>query len=157
LSVLYGHYDSFENAPDYVPPNAYYSGSQIPTPACTPNGQYTCNASGLDLIRAPHYSGNLAADYVIPSSVGDFDLNANWSYTDSFFWFPDQSMRQPVVNLFNASVKWTNPSRRYDLRLWGANLSGAQYYSYGSESIAYGQQFSPEPPRTFGFTAGMHF
>ena len=94
---------------------------------------------------------------MIPSSVGDFDLNANWSYTDSFFWFPDQSMRQPVVNLFNASVKWTNPSRRYDLRLWGANLSGAQYYSDGSESIAYGQQFTPEPPRTFGFTAGMHF
>ena len=157
LSVIYGHYDSFENAPDYFPPNAYYLGSQIPTPSCRPNGTYTCNASGLDMIRAPHYSGNLAADYVIPSSVGDFDLNANWSYTDSFFWFPDQSMRQPVVNLFNASLKWTNPSRRYDLRLWGANLSGAQYYSAGSESIAYGQQFSPEPPRTFGFTAGMHF
>jgi iron complex outermembrane receptor protein len=157
LSVIYGHYDSFENAPDYFPPNAYYLGSQIPTPACRLNGQYTCNASGLDLVRAPHYSGNLAADYVIPSSVGDFDLNANWSYTDSFFWFPDQSMRQPVVNLFNASVKWTNPSRRYDLRLWGANLSGAQYYSDGSESIAFGQQFTPEPPRTFGFTAGMHF
>ena len=27
----------------------------------------------------------------------------------------------------------------------------------GSESIAYGQQFSPAPPRTFGITAGMRF
>jgi iron complex outermembrane receptor protein len=157
LSVLYGHYTSFANATDYFPPNAYYLGSKIASPACVPNGTYTCNASGLDMIRAPHYGANLAADYVIPSSIGDFNLNANWSYTDAFNWFPDQSMRQPVVNLFNASVKWTNSSRRYDVRLWGANLSGAQYYAFGSESIAYGQQFSPEPPRTYGITAGMHF
>jgi iron complex outermembrane receptor protein len=157
LSVLYGHYDSFENAPDYFPPSAYYAGSQIPTPACTPNGTYTCNASGLDMIRAPHYSGNAAADYVIPSTVGEYDLNVNWSYTDTFYWFPDESIKQPVVNLLNASVKWTHPSRKYDLRLWGANLTGVKYYSYGSESIAYGEQFSPEAPRTYGFTAGMHF
>jgi iron complex outermembrane receptor protein len=157
LSILYGHYDSFKNAPDYFPANAYYAGSSIASPSCTPNGTYTCNASGLDLIRAPHYGANFAADYVIPSSVGDFDLNVNVSYTDSFYWLPDESMKQPVVNLLNASVKWTNPSRRYDLRLWGANLTGAEYYSFGSEAIAYGQQFSPAPPRTFGITAGMHF
>jgi len=36
-------------------------------------------------------------------------------------------------------------------------LSGAQYYSFGSESIGYGQQFSPEAPRTYGITLGMHF
>ena len=111
----------------------------------------------MDLIRAPHYTANFAADYVIPSSVGDFDLNANVSYTDSFYWFPDESMKQPVAILLNASVKWTNPSGRYELRLRGANLTGVEYYSFGSESIAYGQQFSPEPPRTFGITAAMHF
>jgi iron complex outermembrane receptor protein len=157
LSVLYGHYTDFANAPDYFPPNAYYLGSHIASPACIPNGSYTCNASGLDLIRAPHYGANFGADYVIPSSVGDFNLNANWSYTDAFSWFPDQSMRQPVVNLFNASVKWINPSRRYDVRLWGANLSGVKYYSFGSETIGYGQQFSPEAPRTYGITVGTHF
>jgi iron complex outermembrane receptor protein len=157
LSILYGHYESFKNATDYFPPDAYYAGSNLASPSCTPNGTYTCNASGLDLIRAPHYGANVAADYVIPSSIGDFGLNANVSYTDSFYWFPDESMKQPVVNLLNASVKWTRPSRRYDLRLWGANLTGAEYYSFGSESIAYGQQFSPEPPRTFGVTAGMHY
>jgi len=157
LSVLYGHYTDFANATAYFPPNAYYLGSQISSPACAPNGTYTCNASGLDMIRAPHYGANFGADYVVPSSIGDFDLNANWSYTDAFSWFPDQSMRQPVVNLFNASVKWINPSHRYDVRLWGANLSGAKYYSFGSETIGYGQQFSPEPPRTYGITVGTHF
>jgi iron complex outermembrane receptor protein len=157
LSVLYGHYDRFTNAPDYFPPDAYYAGSSLASPSCTQNGTYTCNASGLDLIRAPHYGATFAADYVIPSSAGDFDLNANVSYTDSFYWFPDESMKQPVVNLLNASVKWTHPSHRYHLRLWGANLTGAEYYSFGSEAIAYGQQFSPEPPRTFGIAADMHF
>jgi len=38
-----------------------------------------------------------------------------------------------------------------------SNLTGAEYYSFGLEAIAYGQQFSPAPPRTFGVTAGMHF
>jgi hypothetical protein len=71
----------------------------------------------LGLIRAPHYGANFAADYVIPSSVGDFDLDVNVSYTDSFYGFPDESMKQPVVNLLNASMKWTHSSRRYDLRL----------------------------------------
>jgi iron complex outermembrane receptor protein len=155
LSILYGHYDSFNNAPDYFPPNAYYAGSNISSPSCTPNGMYTCNASGLDMIRAPHYGAFFAADYVVPTTLGDFALNANESYTDSFYWFPDESMRQPVVSLLNASIQWTNPSRRYDLRLWGANLTGAEYYSFGSETIAYGQQFSTAPPRTFGITAGM--
>ena len=157
VSILNGHYESFNNAPDYFPPNSYYVGSKIASPSCIPDGTYSCNASGLDLIRAPHYGANFAADYLIPSSAGDFDFNANVSYTDSFYWFPDQSMRQPVVNLLNASVKWTNPSRQYHLRLWGANLTGAEYYSFGAESIAYGQQFSPAPPRTFGITAGVHF
>jgi iron complex outermembrane recepter protein len=156
LSILYGHYESFKNLPDYFPPNAYYAGSNIAAPSCTANGTYTCNGSGLDLIRAPHYGADVAADYVVPNPVGDFDLNTNASYTDSFYWFADESLRQPVVYLLNASVKWTNPSRRYDLRLWAANLTGAKYYSFGSESIAYGEQFSPEPPRTFGITAGMH-
>jgi iron complex outermembrane recepter protein len=157
LSILYGHYDSFKNAPDYFPPNAYYAGSNIALRSCTPDGMYTCNASGLDLIRAPHYGANFAADYVIPCSLGDFDLDANVSYTDSFYWSADESMRQPVVELLNAAVKWASRNGRYDLRLWGANLTGAEYYSFGSETIAYGQQFSPEPPRTFGITAAMHF
>jgi iron complex outermembrane receptor protein len=157
LSILYGQYASFNNAPDYFPANAYYAGSVIASPSCAPDGTYSCDASGLDLIRAPHYGAHLAADYVIPSSIGDFALNANMSYTDSFYWSPDESMRQPVVNLFNASIKWSSPSRRYDVRLWGANLTDDEYYSSGSETIAYGQQFSPAPPRTFGVTAGVHF
>jgi iron complex outermembrane receptor protein len=109
------------------------------------------------MIRAPHFSANFAAGYVIPSAVGNFNLNANVSYTDMFYWFPDESMKQPVVTLLNASVKWTDPSSHYDIRLWGANLTNVQYYSFGSESLGYGQQFSPEVPRTYGITLGMHF
>ena len=32
-----------------------------------------------------------------------------------------------------------------------------EYYSFGPETIAYGQQFSPAPPRTFGITARRRF
>lgn len=161
LSILYGHYGpGFYNSPDYFPPNAYYPGSNI-SAACPPSpakyGAYVCNSSGMDMIRAPHFSGNLSADYVIPSSVGDFDLNMNWAYMDSFYFFADESLSQSATNLLNASLKWTDTSGRYDIRLWGANLTGDEYYSFGSESVGYGQQFSPAPPRTFGITLGAHF
>jgi len=156
LSILHGTYGSFQNAPDYFPPNAYFAGSHYASPTCLPNGPYSCNASGMDLIRAPHVSGNFSADYAISSSAGDFRLNATWSHTGSFFYFPDQSMEQSPVNLLSASVKWVDPQGRYDVRLWGANLTGEQYFSFGSESIAYGQQFSPAPPRTFGISLGLH-
>jgi iron complex outermembrane receptor protein len=146
LSVLYGHYTSFDNAPDYF------------IPGCTPTGPILCktNASGSDMIRAPHYTWNMGADYVIPSSIGDFDVNVNYTYTDTFQWFPDGSLSQPATNIFNASLTWTNPTGMFDVRLWGANLGGDEYYSFGSESYGLGQQFSPAPPRTYGITLGAH-
>jgi iron complex outermembrane receptor protein len=157
LSFLYGSYGSFKNAPDYFPPNAYFPGSNY-AQACpqVPNKVYTCNASGLDMIRAPHFSSNFGADYVVPSSFGDFDLNANWAYTESYYEFPDESMSQPATNIVNASITWTNPTGMFDVRLWSNNLTGDKYYSFGSESVGYGQEFSPAAPRTYGITLTAH-
>jgi iron complex outermembrane receptor protein len=149
LSVLYGHYTSFTNAPDY------FVGSPFAGP-CPANGPDSCNAAGADMIRAPHYSTNLNADYVVPTPQGDFDLNANWSYTDTFQWFPDGSLQQPAVNLINTSVLWTEPGGKIDIRLWASNVNGAKYYSFGSESIGFGKQFSSAAPRTYGITLGVH-
>ncbi len=146
LSILYGHYSSFDNAPDYF------------VPGCTPTGPILCkiNASGADMVRAPHYTWNFGIDYETPTTVGDFDWNVNYTYTDTFQWFPDGSLQQPATNLVNASVTWTMPNGKIDVRLWAANITGDEYYSFGSESYGLGKQFSPEAPRTYGITLGAH-
>ncbi len=112
LSILYGHYDSFKNAPDYFPPNAYYAGSNIAAPSCTPNGTYTCNASGLDASAPPHYGANLAAER--DSEFRRLRPQCECVVHGLVPLVPGESMKQPVVNLLNASVKWTHPSRRYE-------------------------------------------
>ncbi len=151
VAVLYGEYGSFLNAP-----------ATFASPNCTPAaplgtpGTYSCNVSGGNMIHAPHFKGNLGVDYVISSGVGAFTLNTTYSYTDAFLWYPDGSLNQPVVSLVNASVLWTHPSGKWDVRLWGNNLNDRKFYSFGSESAFFGKQFSPAAPRTFGITFGAH-
>jgi iron complex outermembrane recepter protein len=139
LSIQEGHYTSFPGAPAYF----------------TPGG--TIDAAGNPTVHTPEFTGTFSADYVIPSEIGDFDLNANFTHTSSFEFFPDKSLQQPATNIFNASVAWTAPDGQYDVRLWGANITGEKYYSFGSESAGLGKQFSPAAPATFGVTFGVHF
>jgi iron complex outermembrane recepter protein len=147
ISILRGVYKSFANAPD-----PFVTG-------CTTAGPILCqfDASGSPTIRSPRFTDNISADYKLPSPIGDFDLNANYTYIDGFNWLPDGSVKQPVTNLVNASVRWTSTNGRWDLRLWGNNLTFAKYYSFVSESSGLGKEFSPAAPRTYGLTAGLHF
>jgi iron complex outermembrane receptor protein len=139
LSIQYGHYSSFPNAPAYFNPPSFI-----------------VDAKGNPTVHTPEFTGLLAADYLIPSTVGDFDLNASLTHTASFQFFPDKSLQQPETNIVNASLTWAHPSGRYDVRLWGANILGEKYYSFGSEALGLGKQFSPAPPATFGITLGWH-
>jgi iron complex outermembrane receptor protein len=153
MAVMYGHYTSFLHAPDYFIGQPGQSNCPINT---DPNFPNSCNAKGFSMVRTPHYTAHFAADYDIPSSVGDFDLNVNYTFTDTWQWFPDGSLEQPATNIVNASVTWTNPTGMFDVRLWADNVGSDKYYSFGSESIGLGKQFSPAPPRTIGITLGAH-
>ena len=139
LSYDYGHYSSFPNAPDYF----------VPT--------QTFDATGAQTIRTPRFSSHVTVDYIITEPFGDFDVNASLAHMSPFNWTPDGSLKQPLTNIVNASVSWTDPSGSYDVRLWGNNIFGDKYYSYGSETAGFGEQFSPAPPATFGITLGYHF
>jgi iron complex outermembrane receptor protein len=140
LSIQRGRYTKFPDAPAYFNP---------PTDSI--------NAAGSPTVHTPEYTASIAADYLVRRSFGAFDWNANFTKTASFEFFPDRTLQQPTTDIFNASVIWTHPSQRYDVRIWGANITGDRYYSFGSESQGLGKQFSPAPPATFGLTLGLHF
>ncbi|MEJ0028396.1 MAG: TonB-dependent receptor [Rhizomicrobium sp.] len=139
LSLQHGRYTSFPNAPaDFSPPD------------------FVTDAAGNPTVHTPSFTGSLNLDYGIAGSLGSFDVNVNYIRTASFEWAPDRSLRQPATDIFNASLLWTDPSGRHDVRLWAANITGERYYSYGSETLGFGKQFSPAAPATFGITLGMH-
>ena len=56
-----------------------------------------------------------------------------------------------IVGLLAGSSTYADPAD-------AAEDSGGNASIFQLNAIsAYGRQFSPEPPRTFGITAGMHF
>jgi iron complex outermembrane receptor protein len=151
LALIHGSYTNFPNAP-YFP--------AVTTSSCSPGvgalGACSIDATGLETAHTPSFTMHLSADYVKPTRVGPFDIAADFYHNDGFFWDPANQVRQPTYSLYNASIGWRNPSERYAIRLWGKNLGGATYYSFALASTL-GRQFSPAPPRTYGFTISAHF
>jgi len=136
MSYLDATFSSFTNCPTYTAPS--------PT-NCTDN----------TLPHAPKWMFNAGAQYTISSSVGAFLVSADASYNGGFFWDPDNVLRQPSYTVVSASAKWTSTDGRYDLRLWGKNLTSAKYYAFGT-SQPFGEETSPAFPRTFGISAAVH-
>jgi iron complex outermembrane receptor protein len=145
VSFLDGRYTNFPNAPHLV---ANPLGGDTQTTLV--------NAAGYPTVHTPKFTGDLAATYKIPSSVGDFALSGSYAYNSGFSWFPDDSVRQPAYSLVSAALEWKPLDRSWGVRLWGHNLTGAKYYSYATETTL-GNYGSPAAPTTFGITLSKHF
>jgi iron complex outermembrane receptor protein len=146
--VAYTHarYRNFLNAPNTQP-------------AAVPPGGNTStltNASGNQYLQAPKLTLNLSADYVIPSSIGDFDYNVSFYHNSGFYWEANNRLRQPAYDIVNMSLTWTAPSKTFDVRLWVNNLADKRYAIFGSTSPT-GDQLADSDPRMFGATLGVHF
>ena len=171
MEVLSGHYTSFRNGPFYVY-NAQSGGNCLfvapgscPSTVYPPN--YNASAGAWDLrgdqtIQSPRFSASLMIQDEIPSHLGNFTVTGAWIHSASYYADPDNGLgqvapsssnndKQPVLNLFNASVDWNSLSQRWQARLWGKNLSGERYWSYATE-LVFVTQYSAAPPRTFGIT-----
>jgi iron complex outermembrane recepter protein len=148
FEILNAHYTKFPSAPEAIP-NA--------TGGVLTGGNHTIfiDASGYTMIRAPKFTSSLAAVWTIPTSSGDFALDANWHYNSGFFWEVSNRTRQPAYSVVNASASWTSPDKRIDARIWARNLLNKFYYA----NVAEGQSdvYTPEAPRTYGVTVGYHF
>ena len=140
-----------------------------PNPAsCTPapgqstgaptGGNTSClgDATGNDLIQAPHFTGNFGIQYAMSTPVGRVALNALYSYTDSFAWEADNRLQNPAYSMVNGSVTWTSQGQAWEAILWGKNLSNAHFY-FNKGSLPFGDIGLDAPPRTFGVDFTFHF
>ena len=114
--------------------------------------------SGLPLRQSPENSLNLVANYNMTANSGDYNFRLQFSHIDDQFNdYPTLSETViEEVDLLNASVRWVSPETRYEVTLWGKNLTDERYVSH-SYRIGPGSIGVWSDPLTVGVTGLIHF
>lgn len=154
LSILDAEYESFEDAP-YFLPNPYAApppGVSCPAPtSLSPGGNTQCvtDASGNTMIRAPKWTAGLNVGYLVPVAAGGLEFTANYSYNDGYFWEPSNRLRQAPYSVVNAEIAFITRDEAWRFRVFARNLTDELYYSSVSEQ-ALGDLATAQAPRTYG-------
>lgn len=126
------------------------------------NIQSATDAKGHQIPYAPSVTFSLGANYTIPVSSGNIQLDATYYFNGGFYTEPDNFLHQGSYNILNASITWNLPTTwnlpgdGVYIRAWGRNLTGALYATLLSStpldtSVSYGA------PRTYGIEVGAKF
>jgi iron complex outermembrane receptor protein len=114
------------------------------------------SATGNDLVLAPKFTASLSPNYNVPTAAGTYDLTVTYSYNAGYFASVDNKLKQPSYYLLGASVKYSSPSSRYWVELWGKNLTNQLSTSLLSFQ-AVGPLAMYNAPRTYGVQVGAKF
>ncbi len=130
--------------------------AQIFTPRATGgNIQVTGDASGNRLIRSPKYTAFASATYKVDIGTGQIEANGTVSSSSSFFWHPDNRLKQSAFTIINARLSYL-PTPNIKLSVFGDNLTNRRTEVYVREA-AIGDFASYSKPRTWGVSAGYTF
>jgi len=119
--------------------------------------------SGNRLSNAPEWSFRAGANYEFDlGDRGDLNLRAdiNWQDRVYFTEFNNADATQGAYALLNAGLRYTVPSERWSIDLWGRNLTDEFVITNNIitaplfNSVRVG---SVAPPRTYGVTVGVKF
>jgi len=125
----------------------------------TLDGEFTEGANtGNELRRAPENSWTLTADLAVPLPSGaSLDFIATGAYTDEFHMELDNDLRglEPDVTVLDASIRYVSPDRRWDLTLWGKNLTDELYAVHSIDGSFGGATKIWAPPRMYGLSLNV--
>jgi iron complex outermembrane receptor protein len=114
------------------------------------------SANGLDTIRTPRFTSSLTGSYEFMSAIGSFMVTGSMKYNGKYYFDPTNLATQPAYWVADGSIKWTDSSGKYGLRLWANNLLDERYLSQVLPS-GLGQLQIEARPRTYGVTADVRF
>jgi iron complex outermembrane recepter protein len=115
------------------------------------------------LTGAPTWSGLASASYMIPiKDFGKVVVRGDYAYKDSFeFLFPNlPNEGEDGYHTFNARLSFTPVSDKWELQVYGLNLSDSRYKLMGENGSAFGFGFTTaswSPPREWGVKVKVHF
>jgi iron complex outermembrane receptor protein len=146
VAAAYTHarYKNFPNSPTY---------DQCLAAACGPAfGGFlnnTIDAHGFHLPRSPDFTASVGAVYHRMVADGHFALSANYYYTSKIYFDTSDQYWQKAYNTLALRAEWTDPSDRYTVAVYGANLTNEHYKTQVLESF-YGIGATWSAPVTFG-------
>ena len=121
------------------------------------------NVKGNELNRTPNNKFSLAATYAQPIGDGALVVSGNYSWIDEQYMtvFNDDIETVDSYHQLNGRISWQPGSGKYELALFGLNLTDELSYAndYSVSALADGVRRSGRPinPRTYGFEAAVFF
>jgi iron complex outermembrane recepter protein len=107
------------------------------------------SADGNQLPYTPQWTANLGLSYLIPTSTGDWTLDAQYLHNSGWFGEADNELRQPAYDNVNTGLHWHVNNGPYTISLWCRNLTNALVYTaVAGNFLASLSQYAP--PRTYG-------
>lgn len=96
------------------------------------------DASGLQVQRAPKFSGTFSASYATEVAGGELLLSGNLYHTSKVYFDAAHQFPQKAYDIVSARVQWTDPSDRITVAVYGDNLLDEKYrvQAYGTLSAA---------------------
>ncbi len=114
--------------------------------------------SGLPLRQSPKNSYNLVFNYDMKADSGEYAFRLQFSHTDDQFNdYP--TLSETVIeesDLVDASIRWKASEGKYEVTLWGKNLTDERYVSH-SYRIGPGSIGVWSDPLTVGITGLINF
>jgi iron complex outermembrane receptor protein len=92
------------------------------------------DVSGRPLLRSPKRAAYVGLRYEARLAGGaSLPLSASYSYKDSYYFdfsavAATEWLKQPPTSILNARVAYKAPRGRWEIGLWGTNLTNAVYY-----------------------------
>jgi iron complex outermembrane recepter protein len=134
-------------------------------------GGPVADLSGNDFYQTPRYQASLAGVVAIPTRAGDLTVRADYAWQDKIqFNVINDFNYQPSYGTLNGRVALAQPARRWELALFGNNLTDKRYAYTGGTVEAFtaapGAAPMPTPtiawnvpgaPRTYGLEGTYRF
>lgn len=114
------------------------------------------DASGFKMQRAPDFTANLGARYVLNVAGGDLALSGSLYYSSSFYFDSSNQFRQGGYETLALRAEWTDPSERLSIAVFGDNVTDSRYRTQVLPSnFGIGTQWSY--PATVGVSLGFDY
>ena len=114
-----------------------------------------------DLPMTPDYSGSLGAQYTFSlGSIGQLVARADYAFKDDYYTRIENIKETEETNyqVLNASIRYLSPDQRWEVGLWGRNVTDEVYYKARRIFESLGTTFgTPVRPRTVYATVQYNF
>jgi iron complex outermembrane receptor protein len=116
---------------------------------------------GMHLVKAPTWTLSTGLQYAFAiSDAGHLTLRGDWSYKTRVYEdvFNDPRLVQPAFGIANAYESFATQNDRWDIALFGTNLTDERYRLSGNSSVGFGLAESTfAAPREWGATLKYRF